>query len=104
MSNSMESTRNNSTIAIANNVGSGPSRTRTIPSSCQRQGNWDHKKVRLSSNANMLNMQFKRNYKILTHIWCMLHSDGVRSWRNLRKLFNPKYQVIGKCAKRNGMD
>jgi hypothetical protein len=39
----MQSTRNNSTIAIANN--GGPSKTRTIPSSSQRQGNWDHNKV-----------------------------------------------------------
>jgi hypothetical protein len=58
----------------------------------------------LSTNANMLNMQFKRNYKILTHIWCMLHSYGVRSWRSFKKVFNPKCQEIGKCAKRNGMD
>lgn len=41
----MQSIGNNSTIAIANNEGRGPSRIRTIPSSCQREGNWDHNKV-----------------------------------------------------------
>ncbi len=41
----MRSTRNNSTIVIANNGGRGLSKTGTIPSSCQMRGNWDHNKV-----------------------------------------------------------
>ncbi len=41
----MQCTGNNSTIAITNNGGRGPSKTRTILSSCQRKGNWDHNKV-----------------------------------------------------------